>query len=128
MSYEIVKGVKIKDNKVLIKSACNNVTPRTYEWWESKVFSDCLKEKGKKEAELLIFKEYENGNMHAGTDNKYARALKRLIYLPEYAQYDWRNDAPEEKRNSKEFDNLLYKTLNTKTPTGKFIVKQKRAL
>jgi hypothetical protein len=34
MSYEIVRGLKVnKQGEVWIKSACNNVRPRDYDWW-----------------------------------------------------------------------------------------------
>ncbi|MCD5384851.1 MAG: hypothetical protein LRZ94_00865 [Candidatus Pacebacteria bacterium] len=134
MSYEIVKAVKIENDRVMIKGASNNVYPKNYEYWECHPLTKTLREKGKEQAEIDILKAYEEGNFQAGTENKYTRALKILRYLSEYERFDWRNKYKgdedndkiiEQRRESKEFDELLLKVLNTKLPKQKFVITKK---
>jgi hypothetical protein len=129
MSYEIVKGIKIneEEKKVYFKSSSNNVYPKDYEYQEFSYFSNLLKEKGIKEVEIAILKEYESGNLQKGTENRYTRALKVLYYVygEEYKKFNWRVLECEDRRkieDSEEFKALLLKALNTKLPKNKFIV------
>lgn len=123
MSYDIIKGIKIKNNEVWLKSACNNVIPRIYDKWNCKTLTKILKEKGLKAVEIELLKNYENGNIQAGTPNKYTKAIKYLQFVlkAEYKPYDyWLNDfsfgsieqkKQYEQRQSKQFEDLLYKAL-----------------
>lgn len=134
MSYEIVKSIKIDETqgKVFINCASNNVYPRIYDISESKYFANILKEKGLKECEIYILKEYEEGNFQAGAQNKYTRALKILynVFSEEYKSFNWRvwglTDEQQKSlnnlRNSQQFKALLLKALNTKIPKTKYII------
>ncbi len=128
MSYDIVKSIKITEDKVLINCVSNNVYPHYFEEWESQSLSKILKEQGKDAVELEIFKHYEQGNFQRGS-NKYVRALTVLKHLPEYTKFNWRlggfgpeNDIIQKNRESKDFDDLLVKTLKTYLPKEKYIV------
>lgn len=127
MSYDIVKGIKTVDGKVLIKSASNNVYPRYYDEHESKSLTKILAEQGKEALELVIFREFENGNFK-GSISKYQRALKVLRNSPEYAAFNWRlghgkvYEEISKRRETADFDELLKKALKTRLPKDKFIL------
>ena len=127
MSYEIVRGIKIEKDKVLIKSSSNNVSPKDYRWDENGYFTDILKENGRTTCELAIFKCYESGTMQGGP-KKYTDALRRLWHNPEYEQYDWRRGSwansteRDARRASPEFEILLRKTLEARMPKDKFVI------
>lgn len=70
MGYLIVKSITIKEDKVLIHSASNNVFPRNYIKEISPYFTDILKNKGRKEVEKEILYSYWQGLMQ-DTDNDY---------------------------------------------------------
>jgi hypothetical protein len=135
MSYEKVKSIKIdlKEQKVFINCASNNVRPLTFYREEYPYFTNLLKEKGKQEVEIALLRNYEEGNLQGGT-NKYTQALKRLYYLfsEEYKRFNWRTQSKygtaereqeENLRKSQEFKDLLLKALNSKNPSEKFIIK-----
>jgi hypothetical protein len=128
MSYEKVKAVTIKDNKVFVNGASNNVRPLNYQVWECLPLTKTLQERGKDELDLEILKAYEGGEFQGG-NNKYTKALKVLTYLfaEEYKKFDWRNGGEEYEqakinRETEEFNILLKKALNTKIPKEKFII------
>ena len=127
MSYEIIKSIKVKDNKVLVNYACNNVRPLTFEECESQYLTKILKEQGKEALDIEILKAYEEGNFQRGT-NKYTRALHILRHFPEYPLFDWRNsgikknDPVEKRRESIAFIDLLKKALNSRLPKDKYII------
>lgn len=124
MSYDIIKSIKLKDNKVFISASSNNVYPHYYTEEECKTLSEVLQKQGKQALELEIFKQYESGNFQRG-GAKYLRALEVLRHMPEYGRFNWRTERSDEKRElrvSKEFDALLLKALNTMLPKDKFIV------
>jgi len=137
MSYEIIKSIKIKDDKVYLNSTCSNTfsinpyTGREYREFreiECSTLTDILKNKGREALDLEILKEYENGNMQRGT-NKYTRALKVLHNMPEYADFSWRNrgeayEKANELRKTTAFDELLSKALNKRLPKDKYIIKK----
>jgi hypothetical protein len=54
MSYEIVKSIKIKDNKVFINCCSNNVFPHTYYNNESSYYNKILQEKGEQELNIEL--------------------------------------------------------------------------
>jgi hypothetical protein len=62
MSYEIVKSIQIRDNKVFLKSSSNNVYPKYYDEWECTSLSEILQTKGMDALDYELLKEYENGN------------------------------------------------------------------
>lgn len=125
MSHEIVKTIKIKDNKVFINCASNNLIPLFYSNEEYPYFTKILNEEGEEAVNIALLKNYEEGNLQGGT-NKYTRALKVLKYLfkEEYKKFDWSNnwEESEKTRDSKEFKELLKKALNYKFPKNKFII------
>jgi len=134
MSYEIVKGIKIENGKVFVKSDSNNVYPKDFHYWESPTLSKILQEKGEQELDIEILKTFEEGNFQCSesTNNKYMRALKVLHYLlkEEYKAFDWRTGSFEERekaRNGESFKALLLKALNMNFPKEKFIVKKSYA-
>jgi len=138
MSYEIIKSIKIKDNKVFIKSSSNNVFPKDWSEEECKSLSKILQQEGKQELDIEILKEFENGNFQSSQNLKYTRALKilKFFYGEEYKKFDWRtpsmNSDFEFKENrrlreSQAFKDLLLKALSTKLPKQKFIIKAKRS-
>jgi len=131
MSYEIIRKIRIDQNKVLITCASNNVYPRTFEECESFSLSKILQEKGHDALELEIFKAYESGCFQQGS-SKYMRALEVLRHLPEYKSFDWHlpglgkdYDICQKNRETPAFDNLLKKALKTRLPKEKFIVFKK---
>ena len=132
MSYEKVKTIKIKDNKVFINSACNNVLPLSYSEEEYPYFTKILQENGLNAVEIALLKSYEEGTLKQGT-NKYTKALKVLFYIfkEEYKKFNWNNnykyDSEEYKevdklRGSQEFKDLLIKCLNYKIPKERYII------
>lgn len=127
MSYEIIKGIRIEDGKLMIKSDSNNVSPRYFSWSECPSLTKLLKEQGKDALELEIFKQYVDGNFQAhGNKDKYTRALQVLRHMPEYKKYDWHTNWEEYKKNKddKGFNDLLKKALKTMLPKDIFIVKK----
>ena len=129
MSYEIVKAIKINKLKqeVWIKSDSNNVSPKSFNWWNCVSLSKMLKEEGLKEVEIAILKDYEEGTFQ-GVKNKYYKAIERLIYLfsEEYKPFKWGWKADnDDLRNSQGFKNLLWKAYTTKNPKQKYLLYDK---
>lgn len=130
MSYEIIKSIKFKDDKVFVTSASNNVRPHYFEEFEAKSLSKILQEQGKDAAELEIFKQFENGNFQRGV-HKYLRALSVLRHFPEYKNFNWRNNdngETDERRKSDEFNALLLRALKTRLPKDKFVLKKEHGV
>jgi len=126
MSYDIVRSIKIKDEKVFVKAASNNVYPRTYEEWECASLTKILQEEGQEKLDITILREFESGNFQ-GNAGKYARSLAVLRHLPEYSDFDWRSsdyDQVSLNRKTPAFEALLKKALYTKMPRDKYIVKK----
>lgn len=120
MSYHVVKQITVNeaDGKVFITGADNNVYPRTPHKWECTSLSKILAEHGREAVDLEIFKAYESGDFHGGS-NKWQRALKALWLLPEYKTFDWRGEPHyeiQERRKTPEFIALLKKALTSKLP------------
>jgi hypothetical protein len=133
MSYEIVKGIKIEDNKVYVNGDSNNVYPKTFKYQEYPYYTKILNEKGEQELNISILKSFEEGNFQSSLNLKWTRALKVLYYLlaEEYKPFSWRlNGEDYEKakilRESQAFKDLLLKALNTKIPKQKFIILNKK--
>ena len=129
MSYEIVKSIRVKDGKVFMRAASNNVWPRYFDEYESHVLTGILQRQGQEALDVEIFAYYESGYLQPGTPNKYTRALSILRHLPEYENFNWRTCGPEyektkENRKSDAFKELLKKALVAKLPKEKFIIKK----
>lgn len=133
MSYEIVRGIKIRANKVFIKASSNNVYPKDWSEEECISLSKILQEQGKEKLDIEILKEFENGNFYSCLNNKYTRALKilKFVFGEEYKKFDWKTPSitddkafkdNREMRESQAFKDLLLKALNTKLPKQKFIL------
>jgi hypothetical protein len=128
MSYEIIRSIKIRDGRVFIKGASNNVYPRDYEEWHCESLTKILQEEGQEKLDITILRECESGNFQ-GSIGKYARPLAILRHLPEYADFDWRQNGPgyeraEINRKTPAFDELLKRVLSMKIPRDKYIVKK----
>ena len=126
MSYEIVRGIKIEGEKVLVNCASNNVYPRDFGFQEIPSFGKILKTEGQEALDIVILEAYEEGNFQGGS-NKYTRALKVLRHLPEYANYDWRTtgevyEQVQKNRVTQGYKDLLKKALKTRLPADKFIL------
>jgi hypothetical protein len=125
MSYEKIKSIKIKNGKVIINCASNNVLPLYYRKEECSYFTKILQEKGLQAVEIEILKTYDSGSFQQG-NNKYTKALKvlRYIFSDEYHKFDWRNNWEESKKNkdNKEYDELLLKALNYKMSKQKYVI------
>lgn len=121
MSYEIIKSIKVKNNKVFVTGASNNVRPQTFTEWECYPLSKVLQDKGKEALDVEILKAYEEGNFQRG-NNRYTRALEVLRHMPIYhKKYDWGEDN-KKNRESFEFEKLLKKALHTYLPKDKFVI------
>jgi hypothetical protein len=59
MSYEKIKSIFIKNNVVMINSKANNDT-EPYMTWECTSLTNLLIEKGEKQLELEILKEFDD--------------------------------------------------------------------
>jgi len=127
MSYEIIKKIRIKDKKVLITGASNNVYPRTFEECESYFLSKILQEQGQQALDIEILNAYEEGNFQRGS-NKWTRAWHILKHMPEYKDFNWRLEGlergkiSENRKNGAAFNAILLKALQAKLPEEKFIV------
>lgn len=123
MSYEIIRGIKVKDNKVFVKASSNNVYPKDFSEEEAPYLTNILQKEGKDVLDISIMEAYERGTFQGGA-NKYVRALQVLRHSPEYQRFDWRNNWEESKktRGTQEYKDLLLKALNTRLPKDKFIV------
>ncbi len=125
MSYEIIKKIQVRDGKVFITCASNNVYPRTPHEDESYSLSKILKEEGQEALDIEILAAYESGNFQKGS-NKYTRALEVLRHMDEYKEFDWRGDwslsCGNRNNRKEEFKNLLKRALNAKTPKDKYVI------
>jgi len=129
MSYEIVKSIKIKDNKVFITSDSNNVYPKYFHEWECNSLTKIFQEKGQNELDYEIMKTYESGCFQSYS-GKYSRAVKVLIRMPEYKNFNWRlggigpeyNEICKNRKENPMFKELLLRALKTKLPKTKFIL------
>lgn len=131
MSYEKVKSISFKDNKVFLNSACNNVRPLSYERFECVSLSKILKEKGRQETDIEILKAYLSGEFQkVGTENKYTKAQDIIYYIfkEEYEKnfsYDGlkRTGDYTKAKESQEYKDFLLKALNYKIEKKKYIIR-----
>ena len=89
MSYDIVKGLKLKDDvkEVWIKAASSNITPKSYCWEELKGLSHRYKTEGKEEIIKLILRFYWEGTFQPGTPNNFYKAVKIFTAKNPQIQY-----------------------------------------
>lgn len=75
MSYDIVRSIAIKDNKVFFTSAASNVSPRTFERYEVPGYSEIYQKQGMKALLQEIAKNVWNGNYRLQGGSAIARLL-----------------------------------------------------
>lgn len=128
MSYEIVKRIRIENNEVFLSCDSNNVFPKDFTERKNNYFTKLLQEEGMEALNLSLLKEYENGNLQEGNQNKWSKAVERLRHTEEYKKYNWRyskysKDCPiQQARQTKEFEQFLLSGLNITPSKDKFIV------
>lgn len=126
MSYEIVKGLKIDKDKqeVWLKSSSNNVSPKTFEWWQCTGLTRVLKEEGIEQLHKKILREYWGGNFQK-TGNLYE---KSVIYakMKRMFPYRWDNVGKDKEYTEEQLLNDLYQNwLNYKNrERGVFYIKR----
>lgn len=74
MSYDIIKGISIKNKQVMVTSASSNVYPKTYSPFHCQSLTTILVNDGREALDREIFKEFRNGNFQ-GTSTHYAKAI-----------------------------------------------------
>jgi len=74
MSHYKIKSIGIKDNKVFLTGACNNIIPITYSRSEAPSLTQILVEQGRSALDVLILKEFQNGNFQ-GYGSPYGKAI-----------------------------------------------------
>ena len=75
MSYDIVKSISIVDDKVYFTSAANNVSPRTFERFESEYFSRLYQDGGLEKLLPAVAANIWEGNFHMQNGSKLATSL-----------------------------------------------------
>jgi len=132
LSYAIVKSITVKDGKVFVRSADNNVWPRDYDARECPSLTKVYEAGGREALDVDILASYEEGNFQPGTQNKYTRALKVLRHMPEYQAFNWRHstykpdDPIEINRKGPGYQAILKRALETPLPSDKFIIRRDR--
>lgn len=125
MSYEVVRSVKISDDgTVTVKSASNNVWPRTPSEWQMPYRNEHNPFTGKLGGEVEVFAGYEQGNFQGGS-NKFTRQLEVLRHMPEYKAFDWRGDwegTRETREDKKAYYQLLAQALATPAPKPRYAI------
>lgn len=120
MSYEIIKGISIKNNEVYLNSTSNNVRPRIFNKWHCTSLTEILQNQGREALDLELLKQYEEGNFQPGVQNRYSLAIDSLKRKPEYEKFNWRNktykevDPVGDARNSEAFTELLRQCISEK--------------
>ena len=123
MSYEIVKSIVIKQDKVYSRIESNNVYPKSFISEENPGLTKILIEDGK--AELLVklveggldgyLRFQKNGNklvkeLEVITNNQWedekCKKLKSNVYSLEYKLWDFKEENKEKKELKLEYDNL----------------------
>ncbi len=123
MSYEIVKSIVIKQDKVYSRMESNNVYPKSFISEENPGLTKILNEDGK--AELLVklveggldgyLRFQKNGNklvkeLEVITNNLWedekCKKLKSNVYSLEYKLWDFKEENKEKKELKLEYDNL----------------------
>jgi len=92
MSYDKIKSISFKDNKVFITSTCNNIRPLHFNRCEATYLTHLLQEKGKNEVLKVILKEFWSGNFQ-GRSTIYGKFIE-IFNLSK--KYTWDNTKEEE--------------------------------
>lgn len=77
MSHEIVKSISIKDHKVYLTSAANNLRPLTFERWECTSLSQILEEQGREALYAKIGQEVWDGNFELRSGSNLCKLFQR---------------------------------------------------
>lgn len=70
MSYELIRGITVEQDKVYLTSADSNVSPRMFAKWECEPFSKILAEEGRDALLAKIGEEVWNGEIQLQRGNK----------------------------------------------------------
>ena len=120
MSYSNLKSLAIKDNKVIIRSCCNNVFPKTYDPCVNEHLTKILNEKGKNKVLEALTIDILNGCIKITGNTKILNELKegveKIKSSSEYIEIINRQYFLEGKIFTKERKNYIneYRLLNQK--------------
>ena len=120
MSYSNLKSLVIKDNKVIIRSCCNNVFPKTYDPCGSEHLTKILYEEGKNKVLEALTIDVLNGCIKITGNTKVLNELKegveKIRSSSEYIEIINRQYFLEGKIFTKERKNYIneYRLLNQK--------------
>lgn len=90
MSYDKVKSIGIRNNKVFITSACSNIRPLSYNRYECEYLSKKLQDEGKESVIKKILMDYWSGNFHqTGSENNYSKTV--ILFNYENPDIYWGN-------------------------------------
>ena len=76
MSYSNLKSLVIKDNKVIVRSCCNNVFPKTYDSYVNEHLTKILNEEGKNKVLEALTIDILNGCIKITGNTKVLNELK----------------------------------------------------
>ena len=79
MSYSNLKSLVIKDNKVIIRSCCNNVFPKTYDSYVNEHLTKILNEEGKNKVLEALTIDVLNGCVKITGNTKVLNELKEGV-------------------------------------------------
>ena len=79
MSYSNLKSLVIKDNKVIIRSCCNNVFPKTYNSYVNEHLTKILNEEGKNKVLEALTIDILNGCIKITGNTKILNELKEGV-------------------------------------------------
>lgn len=93
MSYDIIQGIKVneKAGTVTIKAASSNVSPQTFNWFESPSLSMILRDQGRIALDKVMLREFWGGNFQRG-GSLYDRTIK---YYKSRIPMEWGNVGDE---------------------------------
>ena len=79
MSYSNLKSLVIKDDKVIIRSCCNNVFPKTYDPYVDEHLTKILNEEGKNKVLEVLTIDVLNGCVKITGNTKILNELKEGV-------------------------------------------------
>ena len=79
MSYSNLKSLVIKDDKVIIRSCCNNVFPKTYDPYVNEHLTKILNEEGKNKVLEVLTIDVLNGCVKITGNTKILNELKEGV-------------------------------------------------
>ena len=79
MSYSNLKSLVIKDDKVIIRSCCNNVFPKTYDSYVNEHLTKILNEEGKNKVLEALTIDILNGCIKITGNTKILNELKEGV-------------------------------------------------